>query len=130
MADSVSFTPVTVNGREVIFAAPNNVQVAMLHRLSKVMGASAATMEALEKQQVDRSDPRFEGPIGSALDAMGKTLDLFASLTAPDVSEWLVSEMLTGKIDEDEVLRILQSLVPSDDEKKPVAKKNARRTAQ
>lgn len=128
MDDDVTFRPVTVNGRELVFAPPNVVQIALLHRLSKVAGAASATLDLLDKQKVAKDDPRRGEATRSGLEATARVLDMFASLTAPDVNEWLVDQMITGKIDDTELMRILTEIMPADEpaEKAP-AKSRARR---
>jgi hypothetical protein len=131
MADMV-LNPVEVNGRTLVFRAPNVVQVAMLHRLRKILAAVGSQLDALDKQGVREDDPRVVAAASDGLESVGKVLDLFASLVAPDVNEWLVDQMLTGKIDEEQVLEILTKITP-EDEKAPAAKapvkKNAKRIA-
>jgi len=106
--------------------------VAMLHRLSKVMDSASKVMDAWRKEHGEDAqvDDTFRTASTQAMEAMGKVLDLFASLVGPDVNEWLTDQMLTGLIDDNELIRILDEITPKDDKaEKAPAPKRARRTA-
>lgn len=133
MADQLIFRPVTVNGRELIFRTPNTIQVALLHRLSKVMDSAAKTMdawaEANKKDPGVEPDDMFKNASKQGMEAMGKVLDLFASLVGPDVNEWLTDQMLTGQISDEDLIRILDEITPKEESPKaPAPKSRARRT--
>ena len=134
MSDKLLFRPVTVNGRELIFRTPNTIQVAMLHRLSKVMDSASKVMDSWHKAHPDDEEaekgPEYKDAATTAMESMGKVLDLFASLVGPDVNEWLTDQMLTGQIDDDELIRILGEITPKDEAAKaPAPKSRAKRTA-
>src|SRR5262245_49134683 len=127
--DKVVLKPVEVNGRTLVFRPPTMIQIAMLHRLRKILTAVGAQLDTLEKEKAADDDSRVLNAATDGMEAVAKVLDMFASLVAPDVSEWLVNEMLTGKIDDEDILRIMREITPDEaaPAKAPV-RKSARRT--
>jgi hypothetical protein len=110
--------------RELMFNTPNSVQAAMLHRLAKILAAAQARLEGNK----DRESPGYKEAVNDGLEAMAKVLDVFASLVADDVQEWLVQQMLTGKIDDKTLSDMLTQMTPDEEPTTPKAPvKRARR---
>lgn len=107
-----------------MFGNPNSVQLAMLQRLAKVLTATSAQLE-----KYDEDNPEFKRAATEGLEAVAKVLDVFCSLAADDVQDWLIQMMLTGKLDQDAINQVLVDMTPVDEEdKKPkTPAKKARR---
>lgn len=120
------FRPVTVLGQELMFTNPTGVQASILMRLSKVMDAAyrVSQDEATPKARQDQA-------AGQVLESMGKVLDLFGSLLAEGDEAWLAQQMLTGKVSDEALLKMLQDLIAEDEDvpaqPEPKAKANPQR---
>lgn len=110
----------TVLDQELMFRNPTAVQASMLHRLGKVMDVAYAV-----NQQKDH--PRAKQAAGEILEAMGKILDLFGSLLAPGDEAWLATQMLTGKVSDEALLKMLQDLAPEEEEREQAPKTGPRK---
>lgn len=124
MSDSSpGFSPVTVLERELNFRTPTSIQAALLHRNYKIMDVASTILnnDKATKEQTEQATQQ-------TLEAMGKVLDLLGSLLPPMDEQWVANMMLTGKIDDDMLLKMLADLLPDDEEEQvPVKQKRARR---
>lgn len=117
--------PVTVCGRELMFRAPNPIQVALLHRVERLLTALAPSLEKPLPE-----DPEYRAKATQAMEGIGRVLDVFGSLAPESEQEWLTTQMLTGKIDDEQILDMLGQLVPKDAQASAAPVKKARRVRQ
>lgn len=112
MSDSEDlFRPVTVLDVEIKFHNPTAIQASMMHRLSKVIDVAfkVSEDETLPKE-------RQKQAAGQVLDSMGKLLDIIGSLAPESEREWLADMMLTGKLSDEALLKMLDDLLPTEGE--------------
>jgi hypothetical protein len=123
MSDSdVAFRPVTVLDREIVFHNPTAIQVSMLHRLYKIMDVASTQLGRKDTTDAQRDRAGLE-----VVESMGKVLDLLGSLTDPMDEVWLASQMLTGKIGDEDLLKLLGDLLPDKEEPAKASAKKVRR---
>lgn len=123
MTDKVALKPITLLGRQIVFNTPNTAQLAILRRVGIIAGAAGTQLDTMGED-----DPGRGAVLERGLDAAGRGLDLIEGMVADDEDrQWLMDQMVAGRLDIDDVFDAMRQLDPDTPEKKAPAKKAARR---
>lgn len=108
--------PATVLDRELVFHDPTAIQLALMQRLIKVTQVASDAAKAKDIPK-DRQTAAYN----AMLDAFAKLLDIIGSLLPEEDSQWLSEQMLFGRVDDEGLLKILNDILPEEEEAKPKA---------
>jgi hypothetical protein len=126
MSDS-AFLPATVLDRELVFHNPTAIQLALMQRLVKVIDAAGGVAKKEIPQEDEAAKSRRDSAYLAMLEAFAKLLDIIGSLLPDEDASWLSEQMLLGKFGDDDMLKLLNDIMPEGEEQVPPPKKRVRR---